>query len=735
MDPVRLAFVVHNHQPVGNFEHVLEMAYRDGYLPFVELLEQNPAFRVVMHISGPLLEWLERARPVYIERLRALVARGQVEILGGAYYEPILSMIPPEDRYDQIRLFRDHLQELFDTEVRGMWLAERVWEPGFVHDLVRAGVEYTLLDDFHFKAAGLDEEQLSGYYLTEDNGQLLKVFPISEPLRYFIPFREPEATIDYCRRIGQGRPGTALVFGDDGEKFGVWPETRKHVYEDRWLPRFVEALQQHSDWLTTTTLSEILQETPPLGTVYLPDCAYREMTEWALPTRRAAELKDLEKQFEHDPRWPRLRTFIRGAPWRNFKVKYPETNEMYCRMLEVSRAIREAAALHGIVQPGLSEQYHDKLIGAARRELHRAQCNCAYWHGWFGGVYLPHLRHAVFEHLLRAEELCQLANAGPVARAAVDAADFNLDARKEVKLSNAAMAAYIAPAQGGMVYELDIRPLHFNALSVISRRPELYHEGLAERIAQDSSNSLLVWYPDPNGPAQLVYDRWRRAFGIDHVYSDRPSLQQLAANRTEELLETPLAAYPEVAVRRGSELECVLERVARVAGGKIRLRKSYRLHASEPLLSLTYEVEVLEQLPRGCTLAPELTLAAMSGNTPDRYLRLDSGSQTPCLGIPLEASSCHRVALCDEHMGLTLELDFSREAGLVSVPLETVSQSEAGYERVFQGVILHPIWPLPEQAGERFAVTICLQARVSTGESTAPHVRLGQPRSCPTAAR
>ena len=42
-----------------------------------------------------------------------------------------------------------------------MWVPERVWEQSLTGDLADAGVRYTLLDDFHFKNAGLTEEELS----------------------------------------------------------------------------------------------------------------------------------------------------------------------------------------------------------------------------------------------------------------------------------------------------------------------------------------------------------------------------------------------------------------------------------------------------------------------------------------------------------------------------------------------------------------------------------------------
>ena len=135
-------------------------------------------------------------------------------------------MIPPRDRVGQIRRYAEWLADRFATPVNGMWIPERVWEQSLTSDLAEAGVRYTVLDDFHFKNAGLSEDELHGYYITEDDGKLLSVFPGSERLRYTIPFREPQETIDYLRPIAEQQPGAVVVFGDDGEKFGVGPARR-----------------------------------------------------------------------------------------------------------------------------------------------------------------------------------------------------------------------------------------------------------------------------------------------------------------------------------------------------------------------------------------------------------------------------------------------------------------------------------------------------------------------------
>ena len=202
------------------------------------------------------------------------------------------------------------------------------------------------------------------------------------------------------------------LFGDDGEKFGAWPETKKHVYDDGWLVRFFDLLVQHESWIQTTTPSEVLDKVPPVGKIYLPDGSYREMTEWVLPSEQLSEYVHVRRELEHDPRWPRIARFVRGGFWRNFKVKYPEADEMYARMMMVSRRleslVKEAGAGDEHVAGGYAsngEAVNRELVEQARRALYRGQCNCSYWHGAFGGIYLPHLRNAVYNQLIAADNL------------------------------------------------------------------------------------------------------------------------------------------------------------------------------------------------------------------------------------------------------------------------------------------------------------------------------------------
>src|SRR5262249_59873679 len=123
-------------------------------------------------------------------------ARRRGERWGGGFYEPILPAIPEWDRAGQIALMSDWIEEELGARPRGLWLTERVWEPGLAATLVRAGVAYTALDDAHFFAAGFERDRLWGSWLTEDQGLALRVLPIHRDLRYRIPFEAPERVIE-----------------------------------------------------------------------------------------------------------------------------------------------------------------------------------------------------------------------------------------------------------------------------------------------------------------------------------------------------------------------------------------------------------------------------------------------------------------------------------------------------------------------------------------------------------
>ncbi len=711
-NPIRLILAFHNHQPIGNFDHVFEQTYQDSYLPFLDVFEHYPSLRVALHTSGSLMEWLDGRHPEYVERLARLAGQGRIEILGGPFYEPILAMIPARDRIGQIRSYSRWLQKRLGTAIRGMWIPERVWEQALTRDLADAGIEYTILDDFHFKMAGLTDAELSGHLLTEDEGRLLSVFPGSERLRYLIPFGAPEQTIEYLAKRSEERPGAVVVFGDDGEKFGAWPETKKHVYDDGWLVRFFDALAANQDWIQVTTPSEAVDNVLPLGKIYLPDCSYREMTEWSMPTEQLLEYERVSQEMRDEPRLAMLRRFVRGGFWRNFKTKYPEANEMYSRMMMVSRRLQEA----------VDEGAAGPLVEEARANLYRGQCNCGYWHGAFGGIYLPHLRNAVYRSLIAADGLLDRATGRPETWVDAVADDFNFDARQEVCLANDRMAALITPSRGGQLVELDVRKIQHNLLATLTRQPEAYHRKVLAGNNRDNGNVASIHdrvvFKQQDLDQRVQYDKYPRKSLLDLFYDNDATLAAVAAG-TAAMHGDFLNAPYEARIRRNPDrIQVQLIREAEVGGAMVRITKGLTLDAGSATLEIAY---LLENLPadRPLHFAVEFNFAGLPAGADDRCFHDLDGNRLGQLGARLDLCDSAGLGLCDEWLGIDAVLRVSRPTNFWTFPVETVSQSEGGFELVHQSTVVQPHWfVVPEREG-RWVATMQLTLDTSRAERRA----------------
>lgn len=713
---IRLALVLHNHQPVGNFDAVIEQAYQESYKPFLDVFADYAGkLKLSLHTSGCLMEWLAVRHPEYLDRLAEYAAAGSIEIVGGAFYEAILPMIPRRDRIGQIRTYTAWLERRLGCKVRGMWMPERVWEQSLVSEIAAAGIEYTVLDDFHFKNAGLLPHQLHGSYVTEDDGRILAVFPGSERLRYLIPFSPPHEAIDYLRGIAAEHPGAVVVFGDDGEKFGTWPDTHRHVYTDGWLRRFFDALVENASWLHTTTLGEAIDAVPPLGKAYLPDASYREMTEWVLPTERLLEYEQLSSEMEQDPHWPQIKQFIRGGFWRNFKVKYPETDEMYSRMMMISSRLEEAFA------DGLDRD----ILEQARTELYRGQCNCAYWHGAFGGIYLPHLRNAIYTHLIAADNLLHRAVAGSPAQRNepwIEAAhgDFNCDARQEIYLANDKLAALISPHRGGSLYELDVRSICQNLLSTLARRPEAYHRkvlaGTGSKLEGAKSIHSQVIFKQPDLDKQIRYDAYQRKAMQDHFFDDDATLAMAAANEAMERGDFLNLGYEAKLLRNPHRIQARLMRDGNAWGVPLKITKGFTMEAGSGVIDVAY---MIEGLPPGRSFhfGVEFNLAGLPSGCEDRYFHDGRHNRLGHLGTKLDLAGVRGVNLVDEWLGIDVGLRISEPSSIWTFPIETVSQSEGGFELVHQSIVVMPHWHVVGDASGRWSVTMQLVVDTSQAES------------------
>ncbi|MFX0031516.1 MAG: alpha-amylase/4-alpha-glucanotransferase domain-containing protein [Candidatus Hodarchaeota archaeon] len=524
---IYLPIVFHFHQPINNFEFVIEDAYQKSYKPLLESLYEYPQVEVALHFSGNLLEWLIINKPDFIKMLKQMAKRGQIEIIGGGYYEPIFSIIPYRDKIAQINKLSALIKKEFNLEVKGAWLSERVWEPNYPSFLSDVGLKYVIVDDNHFRSTGITKIDTFYSYNTEDEGKTLRVFPINEELRYLTPWKPTYLSIDYLKKQADEKGDRMALLISDAEKMGVWGTTHEICYVDGkghqdgdngkpFIPAFLEQII-NNHWIKSITPSEYMEKIPARSLVYLPTASYDKMEEWVLLTPIRKKFEILRETIRKDPQREDEYLFLKGGFWRYFLVKYPESNNMHKKMLYVRKKLIE---LEEKLSKNELEQYQSR-IDEAWEEIYKAQCNDSYWHGLFGGVYLQFLRFSVYTHLITAEKIIDELNAEidkiPNKYISILPFDFNKDSKMDILIESDLINLYVNTSDGGTIFELDFKPKSYNLLNTLTRWPEAYHD--SEKVNKE----------------EVMVDRFKRNMLRIRILHKDVTLKQIEQDTYSEL--------------------------------------------------------------------------------------------------------------------------------------------------------------------------------------------------------
>lgn len=673
----------HCHQPVGNFDSVIRRGCEICYGPLLEELCRHESFKFSIHMSGHLLEWIQSRERGIFDMLSLAARRGQAEIFTAGFYEPVLTVIPPSDALEQIRLLSDLAFEMSGRRPEGLWLTERIWDPFLVPLLCEAGVRYTIVDDNHLLASGQGGLDLTGHFITETQGQPMGLYPISQRLRYATPFKPVKESLDAVIQAGAGKGRTAIVF-DDGEKFGMWPGTSQWVYGSGWLRDFLTAVCESED-IRTATFSEHYHSRTPLGRVHLASGSYVEMEEWALSPGDAGLFHELARELESSGRGDAARKFLRGGLWPDFFIKYSESNNMHKKMIRISRRSIE------------------NDVPEARRPLFQGQCNDAYWHGIFGGLYLPVLRNGVKRALNEAEGI--LDDKCGVPSPLLE--DINLDGHPEAELRSSEMVAVVT-AMGGTLYELSDKKSFFDLLGTLTRRPEHYHT-VSVQDTESGEAAVATIHESMHSMTEevrkkIVYDPYPRHAFLDHFMPSETRAGEWMDSRALQwgdfatgLYELKIEGRRAVTHRKGT--------LSVPGSNPLPLTVQKRFELEGRTLAVDYELSCPEQVEGDVAFGCEVNLHPPS----------QAGCKADVDGKPFSLEDCldweegRCVTLQDPLLPAPLRLRSSVPAALWAYPVRTVSQSEGGFEVTWQGYCIGFKWRLGPGSLELLSFRLTLE--------------------------
>ncbi|MBU0686447.1 MAG: DUF1926 domain-containing protein [Candidatus Margulisbacteria bacterium] len=423
MKTINLILGIHCHQPIGTADHIIEKAYRNNYFPFFNALKEHPRIKITAHFSGYLLEWLEKYHGEFIELLQELTRRSQLEFLGGGYYEPILPILPSGDRRGQLKLLTEKINKLFKVSPTGAWLAEQVYAPEIIEDLELQGIEYILLDDFHFQKSQIEAESLFNPFILDRFGHLLKALAIHSFLKQLLPAQPPDKAVLLLKKLSSlGGERVAVV-------------TIDNEIEEQYLSKLFGLIEANLTWISSLRPADYFEKVSKAQKVYVGEGAAREVAEQA------------------------------GGAFNNYFSKYPEANGIYKKMLSVSKKIQMLKRGKTIV----AAKTREEKIREAESELYKAQFNEAYWPAKSGGINLPLVRREAYSHLIAAENLVYGLTHGNQNYCELSILDFDGDGNPEVLVTNRLLNAYFSPTYGGSLFELDYKPENINLLDTFAR--------------------------------------------------------------------------------------------------------------------------------------------------------------------------------------------------------------------------------------------------------------------------
>ncbi len=699
-----LPIVFHFHQPVDQLDFIYEDVYKKSYEPLVENLYLFPEIKFTLHFSGNILEWLIENKPDTIDKLKIMAKRGQIEIIGGGYYEPIFAIIPYRDKIAQIKKLTNLINNEFNLEVKGAWLSERVWEPDYPSFLSDAGLKYVMVDDNHFRSTGITEQDTFYSYITEDEGKTLRIFPINEKLRYLTPWKPTYMSIDYLRKAADIEGDRCVLFISDAEKMGVWGTTHEICYvlghdegdeSKPFIPAFFEQIRNNT-WIKSITLSEYMDQFPAKSLVYLPTASYDKMEEWVLPTEIRKNFKRIRKSLKDDEEKKETYQFLRGGFWRYFLVKYPESNIMHKKMLYVrGKLIKAEERLIGVDDEVLIPKILDK-INEAWDEIYRSQCNDCYWHGVFGGVYLQFLRFSVYTHLINAEKLIDEINTliTPALESYIyiTPLDFNKDSKTDYLIESNILNLYINPSNGGTIFELDYKPKSYNLLNTLTRWREAYHES---KKLKDK---------------EVLVDRFRRSMlRIRFLHKDE-NLEQLHIDKYHEFGDFIDGNFKVTSSEKDVKLAILeMEKHGTVKDTETDFRNPCLItkdiyveeNQIEAIIRVNFEEilgqeEELERIVDNLQLAIDLPFFFNGDTNKFRWesaqVELKDDKEKDLLE-PFQYEGSHFKAY-DDSYDLNIEFTILSKVGPIKInkfPIIAYVYTEEGYKKIYQGINVSPL--------------------------------------------
>ncbi len=415
MNKINLSFGIKFTNDGSQVSSDIKELYQNKFKKIFSFLCTYTRVKLSLYIPGILLEWLRTNHPEVITILAERVSIGQVELIGGGFFEPILPLISPTDRVTQIENLTTLIRKLTGKKPRGVFLNESLWDPCLISTFNTCAMEYTFLDSRLIPQRGITPPPAFTPSIIENLGRTTTVLPLHQgclahtnqsPIEYLIFLQNIQKTSDNNIIAG-------FYSVDDFLQ----------LISNKWFDNFLKLIESKND-IQFTLPYDFLKTNTHRHRCYIPAGCESELAVWAKEPF-IAHASILTESF-----YPTAQDFLNI---------YEQALLLYSHMTYTSTLVNQCRG--------------DKVRKKAAREyVFAAQNYCAYVFNGSDGVRSSQLLHTAYNNLLEAEKLVREASGFTENTASFD---FLHNGNREYICNFEAFNAFISQT-GGILFELDL---------------------------------------------------------------------------------------------------------------------------------------------------------------------------------------------------------------------------------------------------------------------------------------
>ena len=644
-------------------EQELEEIYERSYKPFLRLVHRS-GLPVTMHYSGELLSWLIDKHDGVQMLFNDIFKSRKIEILGGGYYSPLFSLIPRKDRVGQIEMMTTEIRKRFGKRSRGLWITEKVWEPSIPMTMNYAGMEFTFLDEEFFEDAGLFNGELYQPCMTEDQGKKVVVFPISNRLISQFSLISAEEMVEQIIDCGSEKEERVVSLLLNGDELDFSDEKVEQKIE-----LFFDLLQKNRRKINLVLPGKVVREYGRMNKVYFGCVSPGDIGRWSGPVFRETVNTEGEEVKEQKGEAAMLKPINTQSFFRHFLAKYPESNYLYSRMVDVHMLISQ---LRGDKQRKKSAEF----------ELYKSQNHSAFWHGGGSpGIYSAENRRRAYKALIEAEKFTREKSGFS---SSIVKGDFDMDGIDEYVYRGLNLNANLH-RKGGCVYELDYFRTSHNYMATMARHREWYHE-------------------------DYITDRYTRNSFIDHFYRPDEKLENVFNTSYRENGDFISSLY-EVEKFNRERKEIFFRRTGSVVTKKnkftVELSKKYSFKRN----NIIVEYNIINKSDTALTtvFGTEFNLALSAEDGPVCEITSNPGGIVADFEDTIEQKNITEVEFFDQPRKTAIVFEAENKFDLWGFPVKTKTGTGKAVEELYQGNCFIPMWNLSLAPGKSWSNRINLR--------------------------